>query len=273
MESLKAIFFLLVFSLFLTGCDELISDILAGDEELDKAAASGDPQKCLALDTSKDSARMQKCIGEMARIEKEKALCDLLEKGYYKDSCIEKVAVAKGDTKICAEMAESHEACIKNVAIKLKDRSYCGELTDEDLKNSCYMQVALAQGNTQYCRDIADADTRKNCLYEYATQRSAPIYCEETEDLRDSCVSIIALREGRTKECLVLSDGLYDCVYGVAEDKKDAGFCEAITSPGTREKCVHNLAVYTHDTAVCGNIKDLALKNQCIKSTGLTVMQ
>lgn len=256
-----------------TGCDEIISDILAGDAELEKAARSGDPGTCLALDVSKDASRVSDCLGEMARYQKDPAVCDLVEKGYYKDVCIEKAAIAKGDPKLCESTVASRNNCIKGVAVKLMDRSYCDDVTDKDIKNACLLDVALARGDSQNCRDIADAYTRRMCFDGFAEKFVAVQYCDEAETLRDSCVTRIALRKGSTTDCLKLTTGLHDCVFALAEDKDDASLCEAIPSVGTRDKCVHNVAVSKHDTAVCKSIRDAALKGRCIDSTGLNEMQ
>jgi hypothetical protein len=268
-----AIIAVLTAALLCAGCDEMISEILKGDAELDKAAQSGDPDNCKKLDTSKDSSRKSDCLGEMARYEKDEKICELIEKGYYKDACIGKAAVAKGDAKVCELVAGSKDPCIKEVAVKLRDRSYCDQLTDKDIQNACFKDIALAHGDPQWCRDIKDAYTRRTCLSEYAIDHADAKYCDETEGLKDSCVTQISVRKGSTADCLKLTTGLGNCVYAVAEDKKDASVCESITSAGTRDKCVHNMAVSTHDIKVCDNIKDASVKSSCIKSTTLNDMQ
>jgi hypothetical protein len=260
-------------ALLCAGCDEIIFEMLKGDAELDKAAQSGDPDECLKLDASKDQSRISECLRDMAGYEKDEKVCDLIEKGYYKDACIEKAAIAKGDAALCELAGGSKQTCFKAIAVKLRDRSYCDQVSDKDMQNACFKDVALAQADPQWCRDIKDSYTRRTCLSEYAVKYTSVQYCDETEGLKDNCVTQIAVRKGSTADCLKLTTGLYNCVYSVAEDKDDASVCESITSAGTRDKCVHNMAVSTHDIKVCDNIKDAGVKSSCIKSTTLNDLQ
>ena len=256
-------------------------------------------------DNIKDKHIKGGCLKHIAVAKGNAKLCDDIEDQSLKTACLMQVAVEIGDVAPCNYVGSPEQSeCYKLVAIKTQDIELCDEiyLEKSNIKNECIIQIAIALNNPTLCERIKDDENKDNCkkwisedtgsdmslcseitdkkkkescIKNIATQYNKPELCKDLEIYKDICLKDVAFRNSQSSICNELDDTqkIYDCHFKIARDKKDASYCLTITKAGTKEKCIHNMAVTYKDVKVCANIQDVVLKNKCEDSVKLNKIQ
>lgn len=225
---------------------------------------------------SKAGNKENSCITKIAEKAEKKEYCFDLEPVGDADNCLLKVVAKTGDYEICSLILSSidkKKECILSVAKVTKDPKLCEQLIHDKRAEDCWFSVA--EKDYDYCKKINDIPKRDRC-YLNAVQASGTAPCNEisTEEGKLNCFFTVAKNKDLPDECYWAPDEMQgDCFEKFSKLRKDAHFCEFIKQKGTRDKCIHNIAVFYKDTKVCDNLEDAAEKNACMDSTTRTVLQ
>lgn len=258
------------------------------------AVKSGDSELCEKVSKKGD------CYNDVAIESEDVNLCYKAEN--QKNNCLIKFAEKNGNSDHCYDMEPviDYDRCFTVVAGKTGNWGMCGAISDDKSRMKCILEsvktsknpktcetyfkdngdecwTIVAEDDSDYCLKVSEGK-RENCYMKAAQAAKIADWCRDIQDesKKVDCVfSIARYNEKNPYVCGEVLDGTEagDCYEKMARLRKDASYCEDIDKAGTRDKCIHNTAVYYKDYKVCEKLKDNGLKNECQASTKMSEMQ
>ncbi len=148
------------------------------------------------IETSYYGSSKPKCVGEIARAQKNPELCaDLV--GNLADKCFSYYASVTGDTEICDRVSSEYEksSCYKTLITTTRDPKVCEKLVNLFDRDDCYYSLATYYNvlNTKYCDLISESasatHSREDCYTTVASESKNFFICEKlgSQEKKDSC--------------------------------------------------------------------------------------
>ena len=179
-----------------------------------------------------------------------------------RDWCYRAVARVAKDSDICSRITDRGgiDQCYIDLAIKNRDRDLCDRISEQNDINWCY---ATLKGDGAYCRNIQDNEGQKaECLAITAADTGA---CDGINDQwrKTDCYRELAITKKDTPACdkIDADDERAWCKTLVAIIRTDHTICLGIGEQEHKARCI---AVVNKDPAVCDEITDKAMRDNCL---------
>jgi hypothetical protein len=225
-------------------------------------------------DKIKDDARnWLRCINSTAAAANNLDWCEKQTEREERDTCYSIVAKDNNNIDACdrIEYDEDHEACIRGIARRTRDESLCSGLRERGQSDYCYDEVAQAKNDVTICDKVENEYSRSFCYANIAAKNGNMDLClsmNVNDSSRADCLLKASKKGNDSTSCKQLEgEQLYACAFNVASYQRNARFCGlAISSQGTREKCIHEVVSKYKDEKVCAPITDPGDKEKCLNS-------
>lgn len=178
-------------------------------------------------------------------------------------SCL---AVVNADSSFCQKVEPLQE---KNMCLALadKDLAFCRKIKDQEAKEICYYELSFADREISYCDELDDWE---KCYFSfvhrlYWQERSDEIdakYCEKFSKNAGEDLAFSATCWALKERDVTLCQGKEHCLSFF---EQPLSFCENTKSKG-KSDCLRDRALTTKDTAICKNITDINIRDNCYSS-------
>lgn len=220
--------------------------------------------------------------------------------------CINEVAIHKNDPELCKQQIEEDWAndCYYFIATESENSDICSRINDEDDENDCYREIANKKSDPEICNFIINENDRTACYSKIGINTADLSVCDRiigdnslarltrsdcyigviektgegemcmsmnvTDLDKQTCLVKASLRSSDSGFCsnLESNEDKYTCAFNVAYKTQEARHCGLVFpgNQGTRERCIHNIAVKFKDPIVCETVTDLNDRAICLES-------
>lgn len=232
------------------------------------------PQSTNSLCEKIGDSRVRKaCYLNLAHRLRNCSICEGIDDcSYCTNALKENEIVAALDLASCSKLMgnNSKDSCIQKIAVLKNDSSLCAGL---EWNYSCYAQIARATNNVSMCNLGYNADT--DCTQDLIINSSTIKICENVNvKSRAWCEALFkANHPANISDCIAakpeLGGGVNICYTKLAVRSKDPSFCSNIQYENGSE-CYAALASEMNDESICEQIAKKTYLDNCYLSYATT---